>query len=108
MLRRGLGGLLPPCNEGDPPWEITTDEAQERLAAFLADPDTSYMLLSRFKLKGNQLDYSTEQEIIRVPVDRGICCHVGGEIDFDGHGNLYLVDGRRHELGDVGWLHTDR
>ena len=25
--------------------------------------------------------------------DRGICCHVGGKIDFDGQGNLYLSTG---------------
>ena len=28
-----------------------------------------------------------------VPVDRGICCHVGGKIDFDGSGNLFLSTG---------------
>ena len=36
---------------------------------------------------------SSEQKIIDVPVDRGICCHVGGNIDFDGKGNLYLSTG---------------
>src|SRR6185436_14533535 len=35
----------------------------------------------------------TEQQIIDVPVDRGICCHVGGQIDFDAAGNLYLSTG---------------
>ena len=49
--------------------------------------------LSRFKLRGNTLDLGTEQQIIDVPVDRGICCHVGGQIDFDGKGNLYLSTG---------------
>ena len=33
----------------------------------------------------------TEQQIIDVPVDRGICCHVGGDIVFDSEGNLFLV-----------------
>jgi cytochrome c len=28
-----------------------------------------------------------------VPADRGICCHVGGQIDFDGRGNLFLSTG---------------
>ena len=36
---------------------------------------------------------STEQEIIRVPEDRGLCCHVGGQIEFDYAGNLYLSTG---------------
>src|SRR5690606_8123259 len=29
----------------------------------------------------------------RVPNDRGQCCHVGGDIDFDAAGNLYLTTG---------------
>src|SRR5690606_34698183 len=28
-----------------------------------------------------------------VPADRGICCHVGGKIDFDSKGNLFLSTG---------------
>ena len=28
-----------------------------------------------------------------MPQDRGICCHVGGQIDFDYGGNLYLSTG---------------
>ena len=28
-----------------------------------------------------------------VPVDRGQCCHVGGNIEFDNDGNLYLSTG---------------
>ena len=30
---------------------------------------------------------------MRVPVNRGACCHVGGDIDFDKAGNLWLVTG---------------
>lgn len=52
-----------------------------------------YNRLSRVKLAGDRLDMSTEQEILRVPTDRGACCHVAGHIDFDGHGNLYLSTG---------------
>ena len=31
--------------------------------------------------------------MLEVPADRGICCHVGGDIDFDAAGNLYLTTG---------------
>jgi cytochrome c len=75
-------------NEGDAPFNIETEEDRERLELF-----KGYLLLSRFKLTGNELDFESEQQILRVPVDRGICCHVGGKIDFDGEGNLYLSTG---------------
>ena len=49
--------------------------------------------LSRFKLTGDKLDLGSEQLIIDVAADRGICCHMGGQIDFDAQGNLYLSTG---------------
>jgi len=76
-------------NEGDAPETLTTDEDRQRLAQF-----DGYSLLSRFKFRnGNGLDFASEQEILRVPMSRGLCCHVGGKIDFDGDGNLYLSTG---------------
>jgi type 1 glutamine amidotransferase/PKD repeat protein len=51
------------------------------------------LYLSRFKLVGDTLDPASEQVILQVPVDRGICCHVGGKVDFDNQGNLYLSTG---------------
>ncbi|MEK8105416.1 PQQ-dependent sugar dehydrogenase [Micromonospora sp. M12] len=39
------------------------------------------------------MNLTSEQQIIDVPTDRGICCHVGGQIDFDSKGNLYLSTG---------------
>ena len=80
-------------NEGDAPETLNTPEDRARLALFAASAQTSYMVLSRFKFQGGELDLSTEQEIIRVPEDRGLCCHVGGQIDFDYAGNLYLSTG---------------
>ncbi|WP_123380395.1 ThuA domain-containing protein [Pseudokineococcus lusitanus] len=57
-------------------------------------PFEGYNLLSRFQLGEDfVLDLASEQEILRVPSSRGICCHVGGEIDFDADGNLYLSTG---------------
>jgi cytochrome c len=49
--------------------------------------------LSRFLFNGSTLDLASEQVILEVPGDRGICCHTGGHIDFDGAGNLYLSTG---------------
>ena len=80
-------------NEGDAPETLNTPEDVARLALFAANPQTSFLLLSRFKFQSGRLDVSTEQEIIRVPADRGLCCHVGGQIDFDGGGNLFLSTG---------------
>ncbi|MFW2513404.1 PQQ-dependent sugar dehydrogenase [Demequina sp. SO4-13] len=39
------------------------------------------------------IDLSTEQVLLKVEVQRGQCCHVGGDIDFDGEGNVYLSTG---------------
>ncbi|GGL62070.1 glycosyl hydrolase [Streptomyces anthocyanicus] len=50
--------------------------------------------LSRFVLKADgTLDLGSEKKILDVPASRGICCHVGGDIDFDAAGNLYLSTG---------------
>lgn len=50
--------------------------------------------LSRFALKADgTLDNASEKKIIDIPASRGICCHVGGDIDFDAQGNLYLSTG---------------
>src|SRR5688572_17113684 len=51
------------------------------------------MRLSRFRLEGGVLSIESEQTILEVPTDRGMCCHVGGQIDFDSSGNLYLSTG---------------
>ncbi|MEU3854054.1 lectin [Streptomyces sp. NPDC029554] len=50
--------------------------------------------LSRFVLSSaGTLDPASEKKILDVPASRGICCHVGGDIDFDAQGNLYLSTG---------------
>ena len=75
-------------NEGDAPFDLVTAEDRARLALF-----NGALRLSRFKLRGSTLDLTSEQQILDVPASRGICCHVGGQIDFDGDGNLYLSTG---------------
>ncbi|MEU0227381.1 carbohydrate-binding protein [Streptomyces sp. NPDC006284] len=50
--------------------------------------------LSRFVLRTDgTLDTASEKKILDVPASRGLCCHVGGDIDFDAAGNLYLSTG---------------
>ncbi|MGI6879701.1 PQQ-dependent sugar dehydrogenase [Microbacterium sp. gxy059] len=49
--------------------------------------------LSRFQWTGDGLDMASEQVILDIEVQRGQCCHVGADIDFDGDGNLYLTTG---------------
>ncbi|WSJ41665.1 carbohydrate-binding protein [Streptomyces sp. NBC_01317] len=53
-----------------------------------------HLNLSRFTLKAdNTLDLASEKVVLEVANDRGQCCHVGGDIDFDAAGNLYLTTG---------------
>ncbi|KAF4407636.1 PQQ-dependent sugar dehydrogenase [Streptomyces lycii] len=50
--------------------------------------------LSRFTLRADgTLDRASERTVLDVPASRGTCCHVGGDIDFDAAGNLYLSTG---------------
>ncbi|GAA4467243.1 ThuA domain-containing protein [Phytohabitans houttuyneae] len=64
-----------------------------------------YFQLSRFKFVDGptpSLDVASEQQIMRVPVDRGACCHVAGDIAFDSHNNLWLVTGDDTPAGSGG------
>jgi glucose/arabinose dehydrogenase len=50
--------------------------------------------LSRFTLNADfTLNTASQVTVLEVPTNRGICCHVGGDIDFDAAGNLYLSTG---------------
>jgi glucose/arabinose dehydrogenase len=50
--------------------------------------------LSRFALNADfTLNVASQVTVLEVPTSRGMCCHVGGDIDFDAAGNLYLSTG---------------
>ncbi|GIE76400.1 glycosyl hydrolase [Actinoplanes philippinensis] len=50
--------------------------------------------LSRFTLNADfTLNVSSQVTVLEVATNRGMCCHVGGDIDFDAAGNLYLSTG---------------
>ncbi|MGI5149810.1 PQQ-dependent sugar dehydrogenase [Plantactinospora sp. CA-294935] len=53
-----------------------------------------HLRLSRFTMNADDtLNMGSERVVLQVPNDRGQCCHVGGDIDFDAAGNLYLSTG---------------
>lgn len=49
--------------------------------------------VSRFTLIDDKLDLDSEKVIIETEVQREQCCHVGGSLAFDKHGNLYISIG---------------
>jgi cytochrome c len=51
--------------------------------------------LSRFRWDpvAEELDLTSEQVLLEVDQDRGMCCHLGGDFAWDPAGNLYLSTG---------------
>ncbi|MFD8912567.1 PQQ-dependent sugar dehydrogenase [Streptomyces sp. NPDC059575] len=77
-----------------PPLNTPPGDAPETGTAADFAPFDGVNRLSRFVLKTDgTLDAASEKKILDVPTSRGICCHVGGDIDFDKDGNLYLSTG---------------
>ncbi|GAB2486741.1 lectin [Promicromonospora xylanilytica] len=58
--------------------------------------------LSKFTWTGDGLDIASEQPVLDIEVQRGQCCHVGADIDFDAEGNLYLSTGDNTPAGTPG------
>ncbi|MFC9158635.1 PQQ-dependent sugar dehydrogenase [Streptomyces bauhiniae] len=77
-----------------PPMDTPPGDAPETGTAADFAPFDGVNRLSRFVLKTDgTLDTASEKKVLEVPTSRGICCHVGGDIDFDQDGNLYLSTG---------------
>lgn len=67
--------------------------------------DAGKHVLSRFKLVDNDLDMSSEQIFLSVPVDgnsQRSATHTGGDMQFDSQGNLWLSTGDDTAAGDQG------
>ncbi|WP_405962873.1 PQQ-dependent sugar dehydrogenase [Streptomyces sp. NBC_00723] len=77
-----------------PPLNTPAGDAPETGTAADFAPFDGVNRLSRFVLgTDGTLDVSSETKILDIPASRGLCCHVGGDIDFDAAGNLYLSTG---------------
>ncbi|MEU6356828.1 PQQ-dependent sugar dehydrogenase [Streptomyces sp. NPDC047072] len=77
-----------------PPLNTPAGDAPETGTAADFAPFDGVNRLSRFVLNTDgTLDAASETKVIDIPATRGICCHVGGDIDFDAAGNLYLSTG---------------
>ncbi|GAA2360564.1 ThuA domain-containing protein [Dactylosporangium salmoneum] len=50
-------------------------------------------ILGRFTANGDSIDPSSEKQLLTVTTQRNTCCHEGGTMTFDSHGNLFLATG---------------
>ncbi len=64
--------------------------------------------LSRFTLQGDAIDLNSEKVLLRVAVQREVCCHEAGSLAFDGGGNLFLsVGDNTNPFASDGYSPTD-
>jgi cytochrome c len=62
-------------------------------------------VLSRFQLVDNELNFDSEQVLLRIPSsnnDTSRAAHAGGDMQFDAQGNLWLTTGDDTAAGDFG------
>ncbi|GAB4050107.1 ThuA domain-containing protein [Catellatospora paridis] len=77
-----------------PPLSTPAGDAPSTGTAAQFAPFNGVNRLARFTVRAdNTIDPATQVTVLDVPTSRGMCCHVGGDIDFDAQGNLFLSTG---------------
>ena len=66
---------------------------------FYAEQNTFINTLSRFEYRNDQIDFSTEKVLLRVPTEPQ-CCHQAGDLEWGPDGTLYI------STGDTGYSGT--
>ncbi|MBC6997282.1 ThuA domain-containing protein [Cytophaga sp. FL35] len=54
--------------------------------------EESVQRVSRFTIRDNKVDISSEKILLEIPTDRQ-CCHSGGALEFGPNGNLFITVG---------------
>lgn len=91
-LEDGLLGMTLDPHFQENHW-VYLNRSLPETATDAAGKKSGIIRVSRFTLKGEQLDPASETAIIDVPTQREQCCHVGGSITFDTQGRLYMSIG---------------
>ncbi|MFN8572127.1 MAG: ThuA domain-containing protein [Gemmatimonadaceae bacterium] len=64
-------------------------------------------VLARYTMHGDSIDLASGKIVLEVKVQRDQCCHTGGSIAFDGHGNLFLSTGDNTNPFGTGYAPID-
>lgn len=72
-----------------------------RIYLFYSPTNHTGQRLSRFVMRGDSLDPSSEKVILQFPEQRKDCCHHAGSVEFAPDGNLFISTGdNTHPGGD--------